>query len=452
MKNKIFIVHCIDTEGPLHESLNATFERLYEIYGIKLDATEENLIKLQNKKINLRALTNENLYNSDSIETDVAKSFSKHLLQLNDSWDKIDLMLDKIMSKQYRDQYLDSNGRGIIYNWHCMDHVGFLTNERKRDIGFGNIFNHYKAKNEEYGGLDSIHWHFHPLSFNKEAHISSTSYDNSYQILHDILSRRLIDNEWFPIVNRAGFHAIRQDSSFFLEQWIPFDYSNQAMFNDENEQPDGHRFGDWRRAPKEWRPYHPSYDDYQIPGNMNRFTTKCLNIGTREKLVDDFEIEMAFKDAMKSGSAILSFTNHDWRDMALDIDNIYSSIKRISKQYPEVSIINSDAVTAMQSVVYPEENLEKNKIRLTSEVNHENTFAKLEVNCENGEVFGSQPYLSIKTKDGRYYHDNLNEKYVGKTWEYIFDRLTVDLSAVAKISVAANDKYGNQSITSINLS
>ena len=74
------------------------------------------------------------------------------------------------------------------------------------------------------------------------------------------------------------------------------------------------------------------------------------------------------------------------------------------------------------------------------------------MNCINGEVFGSQPYLSIKTKDGRYYHDNFGEKYAGKIWEYIFDRATMDLSAVDKITIAANDKYGNQSISSINLS
>ena len=34
MSGKVQIVHAVDTEGPLFESLSATFERLREIFGI----------------------------------------------------------------------------------------------------------------------------------------------------------------------------------------------------------------------------------------------------------------------------------------------------------------------------------------------------------------------------------------------------------------------------------
>ena len=33
---------------------------------------------------------------------------------------------------------------------------------------------------------------------------------------------------------------------------------------------------------------------------------------------------MAFKNAIENGSAILSFTNHDFRDMSVDINDIYT--------------------------------------------------------------------------------------------------------------------------------
>ena len=438
MNKKLYIVHCVDTEGPLHEPLDATFERLFEIYHIRLDATKENLLKLQNK-----------LIDSNGLEEEISKTFRKELIQYNDSWEKIDLMLDKIMSSSYRNQYLDSCGKGIVYNWHCMDNVGFNTNERRRDLGFGNIYNHYRNKIVEHGDLDRIHWHFHPLSFNREGHKSSTSYDNSYSILHEILCRRLIDQEWFPSVNRAGFHAIRQDSSFFLEQWIPFDFSNQSTYSDEDMQSDTHRYGDWRRAPKEWIPYHPSHSDYQVPGNMNRYTTKCLNIGTRQNLLNDYEIEMAFKDAQKNGAAILSFTNHDFRDMAIDIDDTYTRIARIAKNYKDVSFINSDAVNAMQKTVFTD--IGSNTLKLTSKIIQENNMTKLTVNCIKGNVFGSQPYLAILTKEGKYYHDNFNEREHLKSWEYIFDRSTVSVESIDKVAVAANDKYGNQSIVFIEL-
>ena len=32
---KVYVVHCIDSEGPLHESLEATFERIKHIFHLK---------------------------------------------------------------------------------------------------------------------------------------------------------------------------------------------------------------------------------------------------------------------------------------------------------------------------------------------------------------------------------------------------------------------------------
>ena len=53
MTSKLYIAYCIDTEGPLHESLNATFQRLNDIFGVELEATKENLSRLQNQEIDL---------------------------------------------------------------------------------------------------------------------------------------------------------------------------------------------------------------------------------------------------------------------------------------------------------------------------------------------------------------------------------------------------------------
>jgi len=443
--SKLYIVHCVDTEGPLYESLEETFIRLRDIYGIELDSTEANLVKIQNQKIDFRGL-----------EGSVAKTFSRHLIDYNDTWDKIDLMLSNIMSYEYRNKFLDSLGNGIIYNWHCLDHVGFESNIRRRDIGYGNIFTHYRKKIKEYNSPDKIHWHFHPLSFSKAAHLSATSYDNSYEVLHQIISRRIIDNDWFPIVNRAGFHAIRQDSSFFLEQWIPFDYSNQSPYTIDLDISDkassSKRFGSWSRAPKEWIPYNPSYSDYQIPGSMNRFTTKCLNIGTREALLSDYEIEMAFQNSRDHSTAILSFTNHDFREMSVDIDDVYSRIHEIGSKYQDVSIINSDALEAMQKVLFNGQEINDNKLILELEYFDSNGVHKIVASCKKGFVFGSQPYLAIRTSSGQYYHDNLYEKEFMKSWEYIFDNSSITINAVEKVSIAANDKYGNQAIVHLDLS
>ena len=51
MSDKIlYFVHCVDTEGPLYESLKERFKMINAIYDVNIEATQENLIKLQKKK------------------------------------------------------------------------------------------------------------------------------------------------------------------------------------------------------------------------------------------------------------------------------------------------------------------------------------------------------------------------------------------------------------------
>ena len=91
MKKIVYIVHAIDTEGPLYESTKATFERLESTFGIKLNPTYDNLQKLRNEEIKL-----------NGIENEVAKFLEPTLQNYHDTWDKIESMLSKIMSKEFR--------------------------------------------------------------------------------------------------------------------------------------------------------------------------------------------------------------------------------------------------------------------------------------------------------------------------------------------------------------
>ena len=75
---------------------------------------------------------------------------------------------------------VDSFGGGWIYNWFCVDHVGYEINPRRRDMGYHNIYDRYLEFIDKYNAhMDSIHWHFHPMSTYKEAHRCATSYEDS---------------------------------------------------------------------------------------------------------------------------------------------------------------------------------------------------------------------------------------------------------------------------------
>lgn len=432
----VHIVNCVDTEGPLYESRMATFERLQEILSITLEPTKDNLAKVQNKELDLNGK-----------EDDAALIAEPRLLEHNDTWARVDEMLDEMMSPAYRNKLLDSFGGGWVYNWHCVDLVGFEDNPRRRDLGFHNIFDHFVQKVDDTDShQDGIHFHHHPVPFNKSAHRCATHYFSHTPVIFEILARRILDRHWFPSVNRPGFHTARPDSHWLLEQYIPFDYANQASNSDWSGQTDlaDGRFGDWRRAPRTWTPYHPDHDDYEKPGNCRRWIARCLNLGSRFRLITEADIEQAFQEAQSGAPVILCVVNHDHRDMRQDVDEFRAMLETVADRHPDVPFRFAEARDAMRQAL----NLPVEKpvnISLTLNGN------KLHVEADKP-IFGPQPFFALKTAEGRYFHDNLDFQEPFKRWTYVFDHETFPPAALELCGVGCCDSYGNATVSVMNLS
>ena len=186
-----------------------------------------------------------------------------------------------------------------VFNWFCLDHVGFTgENPRRRDLGDHKIFDKYVNWINESNNGDSIQWHYHPLPITGNVHNGGTAYLNSNNIW-EILAKKIIEKYWFPSVYRPGFHAIRPDSHWFIDQWFPFDFSNQSIKDSNPDQPDlsNGRYGYWVDAPDDWSYYKPNYKNYQISGDCFRHTFRCLNAEARLRVLSDEEITKANKYA-----------------------------------------------------------------------------------------------------------------------------------------------------------
>src|SRR5690554_5338925 len=395
MANELHVVHCIDTEGPLHESLEATFERVEAIAGVRLAPSRATLAKLQRAELDLGG-------KEEVVRTVVAE----RLLAYNDTWDKVDAMLDDMMSPAYRQRYADPEGRPWTYNWFCVDHVGYDVNPRRRDIGYHNVFDRYAARLRDGHAPDKLHWHAHPMPTYREAHRNATSYLRSPHVL-ETLARRVIDRRWFPVAFRPGFHAERPDSHWLLEQFVPFDFGNQALASDdlENAQFDlaGGRFGDWRRAPDDWSSYQPHHDDYQARGDCRRTIFRCLNVGTRLRLLDEAEVRKAFARAASGLDTVMAFTDHDFRDMRQDVDFVYETVNRVARDFPAVAWRHAGALAAARATlgrptVGP----------LKFQVTFRRVGEALHLDARsNRPIFGPQPLLAVKGHDQSYSYDNL---------------------------------------------
>lgn len=424
MSNTVYIVHCIDTEGPLYEDPNVPFDMIKSIFQIDIEPTKENLTKLQ-----------QGVFDLNGRETAVANLLDPHKITTLGSWNEIDDMLEIVTSKQFKNELLDSTGNGWVYNWFCVDHVGFTgLNPRRRDSGYHNIFDHYnRIKKAE----DLVQFHFHPIPFSGNFNDSGTQYWGSN--LTQILARRVIERKWFPSCFRPGFHTERPDSHWFLEQWIPFDYANQAVKRQDTDQPDlsDGRFGDWRRATTEWEVYHPSHDDYQQKGSCRRWIARCLNMHSRLREINQEDIEEAFIRALNKEDTLLAFTNHDYKNMEFEVGKVRDMIRIVAQKYPTVKFQYVNALEGMRKVLKltPEPmNLQLTYDEMPGEI------GRITVSS-NKNIFGPQPFLAIRTLEGKYYWDNFdfqgNEK-----WTYTFDGNTLYSRSIDKIGIAANSRAG----------
>ena len=377
---------------------------------------------------------------------------SSHLTNYNENWTKISEMHERIFNKKFRYQDQDSYGNAWVFSWHCLDHVGYKNNPRRRDLGHHKVFDKYKTllnkKNKNY--KDKIFWHFHPMSMFKDAHKCATSYVNSKE-LYEMFSRTIIARNFFPNCFRAGFQAERPDSNLFLEQWIPFDISNMSYANnnhlDKNIDFRNGRSGDWRRATKKWEIYNPNHDDYQIKGNCRRYIGRALNVLNRIASINEYEMDKAFYRANKNLPTLVGFASHDFRDLEYEVNYLRQLIKKSSKKFPKVKYLYSNTQDGFFNYLWGKSKNLKKPLKLeVNYFNEQDDVPRIVVKALLGEVFGPQPFLSIKRKDGKYVNDNFDFDLKKGIWHYAFHDDTLHLKDIDCIGIAANDKYGNTSI------
>lgn len=443
---KVIFVHAIDTEGPLYESVDAKFERIKNLYDVTFEKKDlETIEKLKKEQISVNGK-----------EKEIALMLSSHLTNYNDDWSKIYQMHDRIFNEDFRMKDSDSFDKPWVFSWHCLDHVGYMVNPRRRDLGHHKIFDRYTeilSNNFDYG--DKIYWHFHPMSMYKEAHKCATSYINSPE-LYEILCRKVIDRNFFPSCFRAGFQAERPDSNWFLEQWIPFDITNMSYEElshlENNLDFKNGRSGDWRRATKEWEVYNPSHDDYQKKGNCRRYIGRALNVLNRIASINEYEMEKAFSRAQNDKPTLVGFASHDFRDLEHEVNYLRELIKKTAKKFPDVKFQYMNTKDAFNEYLFKSEKNFIDNIKLDLSYHEdENDYPRIVVRSVKGEVFGPQPFLCFKRKDGKYMHDNLDFGLKKGIWHYAFHDDTLKIQDIEKLSVAANDKYGNTDIVSLNL-
>ena len=251
--------------------------------------------------------------------------------ELLKDWKKVDSAMDKLFSKEFRYKYKDSLGRNFKIGWFLLTWTGFKTNPRNRDFGYHKVRDHYKNRwGKElvsYGDEECWHYHHPPKSGIGNEWSNDWSSSSEYK---NIISRQIIERSWFPVCFRAGGTIMDANLSKWVDKWFPFDYSNRAPLKFPEM--------DWSDGIKSWQPYIPDPVNFKEKGTGKRHMARTMDLLTTASILSDEDILQAYTEASKNGKAILSVFDHDYRDIEERVLEFLSKVMEFKKDFKNVEI------------------------------------------------------------------------------------------------------------------
>ena len=420
----VYICHCVDAEGPMKETIEATWDRIFREDGLELQCapSKKNLQKLQNKM-----LKDPNL--PENLKDFLAHKYSQKNLTYLKSWSEIDQAVKKVISKEFRMKCKDSTEQPYRFNWFIYDHYGFSNNPRFHAEGIHTIWDHYHKLflNENTFG-DGIYWHYHHVPPSRDATEWHMNW-NTNGIHEEILSRRIIERSWFPSIFRAGGHIERNELSYWLDLFIPFDFSCRTPKNMVKKRGRGSE-NDWRGAPMTWGFYHPHFYDYRKPGIMSRAIFRCLDLRTWITALTYEDVKEAFEQANLGYNTVLAFYNHDYRDMEQDILFAMEIIKECKRAFPDVQWRHSNCLEAARYMMGYSEKEDK------APIFNYNIEGELLTIASDQDLFGPEPFLAIQ--ENNYFFRDSTTCETPRKWCYRFRRF----DEVKAFGIAGNSPGG----------
>ena len=423
MKPHLYVVPIVDTEGPLEESLGATFDRIQNKFGVTLNPEPKILQQLQNCKLDLQGK-----------EAEVAHFVSPRKLSYLATWAEVSEMIRAVTSCSFRNELSDSFGNPLLMNWFIIDVVGYKNNPRRKAAGFHNVWDVYENLLDLKKYPDGIGWHFHTVPVGGDALQYNTCWSNN-DFHEQALARRIIERNSFTSLFRAGGNIERNDLSFWLEQFVPFDWSRNSSLTG-NGRPGSQE--DWRNASTDWVPYNPDFYDYRKSGNMRRSIFRCVEVDLDIGRLQDEDVIKAFETVKNGQSAALAFSLHDRRDLRPELIATVQQIRDIGAKYPDVSWVHSNAQDAANALLG---NTTQSAPQFTIEKDGNTIFVE-----SDQELFGPQPFLAVQEEGDVFYRDNFTIEGP-KSYAYHIERpLTTK-----KLGIAGSNASGSHSVTTLDL-
>ena len=348
-----------------------------------------------------------------------------------------------VMNPAFRAQFTDSYGQPMKMTWWMMAGNIFRYADNMNmpipNIMTLYLMQKYHGENAQIIG-DEISLHYHTFAwtdYNQDGIYwwnQSLTFMECFDDFNFTLSQFLLEENVFPVSFRSGWHYMDNDWQHYLDQILPYSMHNAwpSVRTDTTEPLDNTY--DWSLSPEEFVPFHPSYDNYQIPGDGPGWNVRSTHFNSLR--YNDL-MDYIFEQADAGTDQVACIWGHlPETDFLTNIEIIDSLAHKMANQYPEVKFRYCTAIEAMQRWMGTSDTTAP-QLTIEEVENGDNYIFNI---TTDEPIFQPNPFVAVK---------NIYEEYLKLECEStgVNEWRTTDpipINEIAKIGVTVCDSVGNQ--------
>jgi len=352
-----------------------------------------------------------------------------------------------VMSESFRNQITDSNGGKLKMTWWMMA-GNIFRHATNKNVPINNTMTLYLMK--KYFGdkvelwNDELSLHYHTFFWSdydgdgKYWWNQSQTFMESKDDFDFTLAQFLLDENVFPVSFRSGWYYMDNDWQNYLNKILPYSLQNEYpnVHNDFTE-PIDNNF-DWSQSSPEFVPFHPSTENYQLPGDGKGWNVRAKYMGsTTQQLMNDI-----FSKADQGTDQLVCLWSHlpDQNFMS-EIQSVNNFAHQSASNYPNVEFRYCTAVEAYQLWQQSNDSV-KPALQLTEEII--GSDLKFLISTDE-EIFQSQPFVAVKDRYEKYFVPQC--ELIGQNlWRTIS---SYPINEIGKVGTAVIDTVGNLSTSFI---
>jgi hypothetical protein len=347
----------------------------------------------------------------------------------------------RVMEPAFRSPLVDSYGTPVKLTWWMMA-GNILRHATNTNIPHPNTMALHLMKKYQGAAIaawgDELSMHYHTFVWTdydgdgKRYWNQAKAFQESADDFDVTLASQLLEEGVFPVSFRSGWHAMDNGWQRRLDELLPYSMHNDwpAKRSDPTEPIDNEY--DWSRAPNVFVPFHPSPDDYQVPGTGHGWNVRSRYMSAADSA---FMANIFAAAAAGTDQVVCLWAHLPETDFLDNVRKVNTSAHKAASRYPAVRFRYCTAVEAMQRWLHTVDTT-----RPALVIQEIPGSSPLRWRIETNEpAFQPAPFVAVKTRyDERF---ALPVRLVAvNTWETMEG---VPASEVAKVVAAITDTAGN---------